>query len=256
MEYVKTWLSSNGLGEYWPNFEKHGWDELSLLTKMSDKEIEACIKKAGHRAKFREALKYPTFANAVSHSVASESKCTSDEHQGERTNIAAPFLPVISEATAQLRDNDRTETTESRTIDSGVDKRKPAEIIQEQDHANTGPINTTGDVERADIDEAAGGVVDVLGVIEDNQTEPRTIYRGDDRKEPIETAPKQGTTDTDVTNAAGEVDRADIDEAVGGVVDVSFIIDDNRTENESKATTAVITRNEVSQFGETILESR
>lgn len=57
MEEVNSWLCSNGLGEYFPKFKEHGWEELSLLPEMSDSELVMCITKPGHRAKFRKALR-------------------------------------------------------------------------------------------------------------------------------------------------------------------------------------------------------
>ena len=50
MEEVRKWLSLNGLGDYSSNFEKDGWDDLSLLSEMNDCELKKCIQKPGHRA--------------------------------------------------------------------------------------------------------------------------------------------------------------------------------------------------------------
>ena len=57
MEEVRKWLSLNGLGDYSSNFEKDGWDDLSLLSEMNDCELKRCIQKPGHRARFRKALR-------------------------------------------------------------------------------------------------------------------------------------------------------------------------------------------------------
>ena len=306
MEDVKAWLSSNGLGEYWQNFEEHGWDELSLLAKMSDEEIVACIKKAGHRAKFREAIKSLTYANAVSHSAESGCKRHAVERQRERTNTAVPSLPAFSETTAQLHENDRTEsrftgpfnttseveriesrytgplntasdadrtestytgllnttsevdrteTTESRTIDSGVDSRKLIEMIQEQENANPGPKSAASEVDRTDVDEAVVDVVEESGIIDDSRKESGTIYKGVDSRKPIQTIQDQDDADTDVTTATGEVERTDIDKAAGGVVEESGY-EDIRTEKHPNATKSLAIRNEVSQFGEMTLETR
>ena len=58
MEDLRNWLCANGLGDYFPALQKHGWDEMSLLNEMTDLQIEKCIPKAGHRAKFKGALRH------------------------------------------------------------------------------------------------------------------------------------------------------------------------------------------------------
>ena len=184
----------------------------------------ACIRKPDHRVKFKKA-------------------------QRKRTHTAAPSLSVIPEATTQLRettvgvvdvsgiiDDNRTE---SRTTERGEDRRKPINTIQKQDNANTGSINITTEEEKRTATTAS---------------EP--IDGGDERRKPLKTARKAETAETDTTNAAGEVDRTYIDEAVGGMMEVSGIIDDNGTKTNPDATTSVASRNEVSRFGEMTLQSR
>ena len=55
-EEVSIWLEENGLGQYTTKFEEHGWDEISLLLEMTDAQIEKCISKPGHIARFKRAL--------------------------------------------------------------------------------------------------------------------------------------------------------------------------------------------------------
>lgn len=57
MDEVKNWLCSNGLGGYSATFEENGWDEMYVLQEMTDNDIKICIPKAGHRAKFKVALR-------------------------------------------------------------------------------------------------------------------------------------------------------------------------------------------------------
>ena len=51
---VQAWLRDNGLEEHATKFREHGWDDISLLQEMTDDDIEMCIKKRGHRVKFKK----------------------------------------------------------------------------------------------------------------------------------------------------------------------------------------------------------
>ena len=42
---------------YVTKFEEYGWDDKSLLSEMTDGDIEMCIPKPGHKAKFKRALR-------------------------------------------------------------------------------------------------------------------------------------------------------------------------------------------------------
>ena len=53
---VLDWLKDNDLEEYFTKFEVYGWDKLSVLPDMTDSDIEMCIHKPGHKAKFKRAL--------------------------------------------------------------------------------------------------------------------------------------------------------------------------------------------------------
>ena len=57
MEKVQEWLCDNGFGEYAQNFEDNGWDDLTLLSEMTNVQIRKCIHKEGHVAKFRKAAR-------------------------------------------------------------------------------------------------------------------------------------------------------------------------------------------------------
>ena len=176
MEDTKAWLISNGLGEYWSKFEEQGWDELSLLAEMSDVDIEACITKAGHRAKFRKVLKSlsstPPTVNLASHSQMDShqnmSCAVSGSPIGQDTNLDEPSLAAIPNAKTQLLERNRTE---SRITDSGVDRTECTETVQEHDIAVTFPKNIETGVDRTNVEGAVNGVMDVPGIIDDNQTE-------------------------------------------------------------------------------------
>ena len=51
---VQAWLRDKGLEEHASKFQEHGWDDISLLQEMTDDDIEMCIKKRGHRVKFKK----------------------------------------------------------------------------------------------------------------------------------------------------------------------------------------------------------
>ena len=56
MDLVADWLIKNDLGEYVEKFEEYGWDDKSLLNKMTEIDILMCIQKPGHKVKFKTAL--------------------------------------------------------------------------------------------------------------------------------------------------------------------------------------------------------
>ena len=56
VDEVEGWLRVNDLIEYFPNFMKHGWDRLAVIAEMTEKDIEKCIQKPGHKVKFKRAL--------------------------------------------------------------------------------------------------------------------------------------------------------------------------------------------------------
>ena len=58
MDRVAQWLRENDLEVYIQKFEEYGWDKLSVLLEMTEMDIEMCIQKPGHKAKFKRALRY------------------------------------------------------------------------------------------------------------------------------------------------------------------------------------------------------
>ena len=57
MDRLKDWLKRHNLKKYICKFEEYGWDDISLLYDMTETDIETCIQKPGHKAKFKKALK-------------------------------------------------------------------------------------------------------------------------------------------------------------------------------------------------------
>ena len=58
VDEVEGWLRVNDMIEYFPNFVEHGWDKLAVIAEMTEKDIEKCIQKPGHKVKFRSALNF------------------------------------------------------------------------------------------------------------------------------------------------------------------------------------------------------
>ena len=58
MDRVAEWLRENDLESYIQTFEEYGWDKLPVLLEMTENDIEMCIQKPGHKAKFKRALRY------------------------------------------------------------------------------------------------------------------------------------------------------------------------------------------------------
>eukprot|EP00928_Gymnodinium_smaydae_P071103 TRINITY_DN5477_c0_g2_i1.p1 TRINITY_DN5477_c0_g2~~TRINITY_DN5477_c0_g2_i1.p1 ORF type:complete len:725 (-),score=115.44 TRINITY_DN5477_c0_g2_i1:634-2808(-) len=59
---VEAWMRQHGLGEYAAGLERGGYDDLSLLAQLSEREMEEMLDvsqvvKPGHRVKFKHALR-------------------------------------------------------------------------------------------------------------------------------------------------------------------------------------------------------
>ena len=66
MDRVADWLMRNNLGKYASKFKKYGWDDKSLLYKMTEADIEMCIQKPGHKVKFKTAIERGMMHSSVS----------------------------------------------------------------------------------------------------------------------------------------------------------------------------------------------
>ena len=184
MEDVKVWLSSNGLGEYWPNFEKHGWEELSLLTEMSEVDLEMCITKRGHRAKFRKALR--SLTNASASSGNAERPSHADERQKyscevgpmplESTDHATPSLLADTttkiertELKCSIQVEDRTEPIETvwKIYKTGTDQK---DAVREVDNTDSDQIDAAQEIDNADLVAIVQDMKAILRIA-DNRTE-------------------------------------------------------------------------------------
>lgn len=58
MDRVSEWMREHDLEVYIEKFEEQGWDTLPVLLEMTESDIEMCIQKPGHKAKFKRALRY------------------------------------------------------------------------------------------------------------------------------------------------------------------------------------------------------
>ena len=185
MEEVKVWLSSNGLGEYWPNFEKHGWEELSLLSEMSEVELEVCITKAGHRAKFRKALR--SLTNASASSGNSESPSHADKRQKFPCEMGAmpvantEAIPSLTQRTETLTQLGRAESGDASPKEDDAESMEtvrksdtgPGQIdaVHEVDNTGTDSADTIQEIDKADSEAIVRDVKDALRIADDNRTE-------------------------------------------------------------------------------------
>ena len=185
MEEVKNWLCSVGLGEYWHNFEKQGWDELTLLTEISDVDLASCITKPGHRAKFSIALRSFTNTSAASGSSASLNSVDDldrkpfevDGMPKEKTNHASQ-LAQVTEITPQLDTAGSLHTARGirRTDSIGTareaDTKESVDVVRKMD--KTDSIDA---VREADSVEIVQEVVDVLQIVKENRSETKQNER-------------------------------------------------------------------------------
>lgn len=59
VDEVAEWLRKNDLEEYFPKFVEYGWDHLSVISEMTESDIEMCIQKPGHKVKLKRAISHP-----------------------------------------------------------------------------------------------------------------------------------------------------------------------------------------------------
>ena len=220
MEEIKLWLSSNGLGEYWHNFEEHGWEELSLLTEMSDVDLELCITKRGHRAKFKKALRSFTNASAASGNSASlNSAGDLEKNPVEVDGIGMPREEV----------NHASQLAHVTEITTQLDTAGSLHIARET--GQTDSFDTAREVDRTE----------------------RDAFREMDRTDSVDVVRELDRTCS--VDAVPEADMTDSVETVRELNDAVHIVEGNRTEEEPDATTSTPARNEVSRFVEARIES-
>ena len=218
MEEVRVWLSSNRLGEYWQNFEEHGWDELSLLTEMSDDDLEMCITKRGHRAKFRNALrslnKAPANSGDTSTPFPVKDRADNADEVGrvstgdvnQSTPLAAPTA-----TTANLS------ATDAKYVAHGSEMMGSIGVTLEDDKMNSADTR------------------------QEYTTESVDAVRTVDKSDPVNTVLEldRSTVGIDRRKLA-EVVRTDLVEIVSGAAEAPRTEDENETETESNASCSVV----------------
>ena len=212
------WLSSNGLGVYWQNFEEHGWDELSLLTEMSDDDLEMCITKRGHRAKFRKALcslsKAPgNSGNTLTHSPVKDHADNADEVGRVSTEDVnhATLLATATEAAENLS------ATDAKYVAQGSEMLDSVGITLEDDKMNSAETGQEFTIESVDA--------------------VRTVDKSDPVNSVLEL--DRSTVGIDGRKSARIV-RTELVEIVPGATEASRTDDDNETETESNASSSVV----------------
>ena len=93
MDRVADWLIRNGLGRYASKFEECGWDDKSLLYKMTENDIELCIQKPGHKVKFKTALVREMVHPSVATQTDKDMECV---HEAVHTKLAEQIAARIA----------------------------------------------------------------------------------------------------------------------------------------------------------------
>ena len=98
MHDVAEWLKENDLHQYITKFEEYGWDKLSVLSEMTEGDIEMCIQKPGHKAAFKRALKNLRLKldNPSSVPCSCECKTVYQETREKAVTEATPFSATNS----------------------------------------------------------------------------------------------------------------------------------------------------------------
>ena len=108
VDQVAEWLRENDLEEYFPNFVNYGWDHLSVISEMTESDIEMCIQKPGHKVKLKRALNHLKGNPSIDSSTAIY---TSSDQEARRTANTETLLSSannsfnISEDTQALTDS-------------------------------------------------------------------------------------------------------------------------------------------------------
>ena len=133
MDHVADWLIKNDLARYASKFEEYGWDDKSLLYKMTENDIEMCVQKPGHKVKFKTALVREMVHPSVATQTDKDMECI---HEAEHTKLAEKIAAhiavdhnisdLINVAVDKIikgiiDDNDKT-LTDSVKLDSGTQK--------------------------------------------------------------------------------------------------------------------------------------
>ena len=93
MDHLAAWLTENNLEIYVPKFKEYGWDDKLLLFEMADSDIELCIQKPGHRARFKKALRREMVNPSVTTQTDMEMELIQEK---EQTKLADRIAALIS----------------------------------------------------------------------------------------------------------------------------------------------------------------
>ena len=188
-------------GLYSPNFEEHSRDDISLLLEMSEQEIETCIPKAGHRARFRKALRTlrfrtdPVASHDVHVAIPPDAATLSDEQvsQNSKTHVADSFVSAMSHcSTPMVLSSGRAVTIVTSSLDG------PQCMIKEWD-----PRGASGDTGSPVINNTKSRVDKFT--ITSRYTEPPLGNEGKANTEDIcQNRRGENEEDTDVTTVIDE----------------------------------------------------
>ena len=130
MDSFSDWLTENGLERYVPKFKEYGWDDKSLLFEMTDIDIEMCIPKPGHKAKFKKALRREMGNPSVATQTDKDMQCFQKNEQSELAGMIAALV------SADLNIAQRTTVAVEQVVNS-TDDNKTETVSLESDSDNT-----------------------------------------------------------------------------------------------------------------------
>ena len=114
VDKVEEWLRANDMIEYFPNFVEHGWDKLAVIAEMTEKDIEMCIQKQGHKVKLKKAIAVLRDNHKIDSNQGMDKKC----YQISKMTASAE-CPNASTEELSNRDSSLTANTECPNASRG-----------------------------------------------------------------------------------------------------------------------------------------
>ena len=126
VDEVEEWLRVNDMIEY---FVEHGWDKLAVIAEMTEKDIEMCIQKPGHKVKLKKAIAVLRDNHKIDSNQGMDKKYYQISKMTANTECSNP-----SSGENSHQDSKRTSVTESM-LSSGQTYSNKSEDTQSSIHS-------------------------------------------------------------------------------------------------------------------------